>query len=161
MNETSRYRWRAGLLTVCVMSLLLGGCAVYEMQGVVLEGTVSTIRIVDADDPRLLEGYSLPLATVETTMDAERLSRQPLPRDVSDADGTFAVPVDEPGAGYLDYYVRMVVRKVGYDTAVEDFRVPGPNQRVLVTLARGQDTYVPEAKDVLEETLERGEPYLR
>ena len=69
--------------------------------------------------------------------------------------------VDEPGAGYLDYYVRMVVRKVGYNTAVEDFRVPGPNQRVLVTLARGVDTYVPEEKDVLDETLEMSEPYLR
>ena len=153
-------RW-CGWLAVCVLSLLACGCGQYQMQGVVVEGSVSAIRVVEQDDPRLLEGYGLPLATVEATLDADRLSRKMLPRGFSDVDGTFSVPVEETGAGYLDYYVRVIVRKVGYDTAVTDLRIPGPKQLLLVTLARGQDTYEPEAPDMLDETIKMSEPYMR
>ncbi len=161
MNTIIGCRNRCGLLVVCLASVLLLGCSQYQMRGVVVEGAVSMIRVVDKDDPRLLEGYGLPLAMIESTLDADRLSRKPLPRELSDVDGTFGVPVNETGAGYLDYYVRVIVRKAGYDTAVEDLRLPGAKQRLLVTLARGKDHYKPEPPDLMDETLEMGEPYMR
>lgn len=161
MNTIIRY-WRGcGLLVICLASLLVLGCGQYQMRGVVVEGVASMIRVVHEDDPRLLEGYGLPLAVIESTLDADRISRKQLPRGISDVDGTFGVPVDETGAGYLDYYVRVIVRKVGYDTAVQDLRVPGPGERLLITLSRGEDNYTPEPPNVLEETLEMGEPYMR
>lgn len=149
------------LLVLCASTVGLCGCGTYQMRGVVVEGAVSMIRIVDEDDPRLLEGHGLPMATIDATLDAERLHRKQLTRDISDVDGTFSVSVDEAGAGYLDYYARVVVRRVGYDTAVQDIRIPGPHQRLLVTLARGQDSYKPEAPDVVDETLEMSQPYMR
>jgi hypothetical protein len=158
--DIGRGRWFA-LLVLCASSVGLYGCGTYQMQGVVVEGAVSMIRVVDEDDPRLLEGNGLPMATIDATLDAERLSRKQLTRDISDVDGTFRVSVDETGAGYLDYYARVVVRRTGYDTAVQDIRIPGPHQRLLVTLARGQDSYKPEAPDVVDETLEMGHPYMR
>ena len=158
--DLGRYRWMA-LLLVCVLSAGLTGCGQYQMRGVVVEGAVSTIRVVNEDDPRLLEGYGLPMATIDATLDPERLSRKQLPRGVSEVDGTFGIPVDETGAGYLDYYARVIVRRAGYDTAVENIRVPGPHQRLLVTLARGEDRYKPDEPDVLSETLEMGKPYMR
>jgi hypothetical protein len=44
---------------------------------------------------------------------------------------------------------------------MENIRVPGPGQRLLVTLARGEDRYKPEEPDVLSETLEMSKPYMR
>lgn len=159
-TDPGRYRWVA-LLCVCVLTIGLTGCGQYQMRGIVIEGAVSAIRVVKEDDPRLLEGPGLPMATIDAAIDPERLSRIQLPRGVSDIDGTFGIPVDETGAGYLDYYVRVIVRRAGYDTAVEDIRVPGPHQRLLVTLARGEDRYKPDAPDVLNETLEMSKPYMR
>jgi len=148
-------------LALCLTLLLIVGCERYQMRGVVLEGAISTIRVVELDDPRLQDGYPLPLATVDGTLDADRLSRQPLPRCYTEVDGSFAVPVDEAGAGYLDYYVRVIVQKPGYDSAVQDLRVPGPKQRLLVTLSRGPDQYKPDPEDIVDETLRMGEPYMR
>lgn len=151
-------------MTVLAVGALLAGlcgCGQYRMRGVVVEGAVSMIRVVEEDDPRLLEGHGLPMASIDATLDAERLSRKQLPRDISDVDGTFGIRVDEAGAGYLEYYARVIVRRAGYDTAIENIRVPGPHQRLLVTLARGEDRYKPDAPDVLDETLEMSEPYMR
>lgn len=158
-TDVVRYGWLAPLL-VCVLSAVLTGCGQYQMRGVVVEGAVSAIRVVEEDDPRLLEGHGLPMATIDATLDPERLSRKQLPRDISDVDGTFGVLVDEAGAGYLDYYARVIVRRAGYDTAMENIRIPGPHQRLLVTLARGEDRFKPDEPDVLDETLEMGKPYM-
>ncbi len=161
MNTTHVNRRGICLLVLCLLCTLLTGCGQYQMQGVVVEGAQSRIMVVSQDDPRLLEGYGLPLALIECTLDADRLNRKELPSGLSDVDGTFAITVDEAGAGYLDYYVRMIVRKSGYDTAIQDLRIPGPKQFVLVTLARGEDRYQKEPTDVMDETLEMGEPYMR
>jgi len=146
----------------CLLMIVgLSGCASYQMQGVVIEGAVSTMRVVDKDDPRLTQGYGMPMATIEVTLDPGRISRKMLQRALSDVDGTFAVPVDEPGAGFLEYDVRVVIRRTGYNTATQDLRLPGPDQRLLVTLVSGEDTYKPDPPDLMEETLEMGEPYMQ
>jgi len=125
-----------------------------------MEGAVSRVLIVDEEDPRLGDGYALPLVVIEATLDADRLSRKDLPTAFTEVDGTFALPVDETGAGYLDYYARIIVRKNGFNTLVDDIRIPAPDKRLLITLARGGDRYVPDPKDLMEETLEISEPYI-
>ncbi len=151
--------WAACILCLTILSGLTG-CSPYQMQGIVIEGAVSTIRIVDKDDPRLTEGFGIPMVSIDVTLDPDRLSRKPLQRALTDVGGTFAVTVDEPGAGYLEYTVRIVVRRDGYNTATHDLLLPGSNQRLLVTLVNGEDTYKPEPPSIMDETLQMGEPYM-
>jgi len=150
-----------GLAVAVCLSLAMAGCGGYQMRGVVIQGAASKVLIVDEDDPRLTQGYGVPMATIDVVLDPDRLSRKPMPREVSDVDGRFAVTVDEPGAGYLEYDARIVVRRSGHDTAVKDLRIPGPHQRLLVTLVNGEDHFQPDPPDVMEETLKMGEPYMR
>tara|TARA_R110002111_G_scaffold13009_5_gene37507 strand:- start:303 stop:788 length:486 start_codon:yes stop_codon:yes gene_type:complete len=140
---------------------VLTGCSPYRLQGVVIEGAVSHMQIVEKDDPRLTQGNGMPMASIEVSLDPDRLSRKDLQRALSDIDGTFSVPVDEPGAGFLEYDARVIVRRTGYNTATQDIRLPGPDQRLLVTLVNGEDTYKPEPQDLMDETLEMGEPYMQ
>ena len=160
MKIQSPMYW-ASVLALAMIVTMLTGCSSYQMRGVVIEGAVSMVTIVDEDDPRLHQGHGIPLATVDVMLDPDRLSRKSLPRAVSDVDGRFAVTVDEPGAGYLEYDAQILVRRAGHDTAIQKLRIPGPKQRVLVTLVNGEDTYKPEPPDVLEETLEMGETFMR
>lgn len=148
-------------LCLVLLGLLPAGCNSYQLRGVVVEGAVSAIMIVDKTDPRLADGDGLPMAVIDVALDPDRLSREPLPRGISNVDGSFAIPVDKPGAGYLEYDVRVLVRRSGYNTAVQDLRIPGPNKRLLVTLVNGEDHYRPEPENVLDETLRMGEPFMR
>jgi len=150
-----------GLARVLCLACTLGGCGAYQMRGVVIEGASSTVRVVDEDDPRLTQGQGLPMATIEVMLDPNRLSRKALPSGRSDVYGRFAIPIDEPGAGYLEYDVRVIVRRSDHDTATQALRIPGPHQRLLVTLVNGKDQYEPDPPDVMEETLKMGEPYMR
>jgi len=161
MTITDGPKGWAGPLLGAVILCGLAGCNPYSMRGVVVEGAASAIRVVDKDDPRLGEGYGLPMATIDVAIDPDRLSRKQLPPALSEVDGTFAVPVDEPGAGYLEYDLRVVVRREGYNTATRDLRLPGPGQRLLVTMVSGEDTYQPEPPDLKDETLKMGEPYIK
>ncbi len=154
------WRWATKLMCFVMLSGL-AGCSQYQMRGVVIEGAVSAIRVVDEDDPRLTQEPGLPLAVIEVTLDPDRLSRKHFPRTLSDVDGTFAVTIDEPGAGYLEYAVRVVVRRTGHNSAIQDLQVPGPKQRLLVTLVNGEDKYKPEPPDIMDETLKMGEPYMQ
>ncbi len=142
-------------------ALCLVGCHSYQLQGVVIEGPSSTVLVVDETDPRLSEGDALPMASVDIVIDPDKLSRKSLPRGISDVDGRFSVPVDEPGAGFLEYDIRVLIRRSGFNSAVQDLRIPGPNKRLLITLVNGEDLYQPDPQDIVEETLEMSEPYLR
>lgn len=161
MNPINGPTRRTGAMFLLLLVIVLTGCESYQMRGVVIEGAVSSMVVVDQDDPRLTRGFGMPMAAIEVSLDPDRLSRKSLPRALSEVDGTFAVPVDEPGAGFLEYDVRVVVRRNGYNTATADIRLPGPKQRLLVTLVGGEDTYQPEPPDLMEETLEMGEPYMQ
>jgi len=151
------------ITALCGLLLFAGlnGCEAYRMQGVVVEGAMSTMTVVSKDDPRLTQGNGIPMATIEVTLDPDRLSRKDMQRELSDVNGRFAVPVDEPGAGFLEYDVRIIIQRNGYNTATRDIRLPGSDQRLLVTLVNGEDTYQPEPPDLIDETLEMGEPYMQ
>lgn len=146
---------RVGAITLCAAALLLGGCGGYTLRGKVIDGPASQILVVDKDDPRL--GYiGIGGATVQVTVDPESLGRTRLPGHPAADDGSFDIPIDQPGAGLLEYDVGVVVRHEGHDSAVKTLRLPGGNKRLLVFLARGPDSYRPT-----DDPLREAEPFLR
>jgi len=146
----------AVMLMMLVTALLAGGCATegYVMRGKVVHGPRSTVEVVTKDDPRLA-GPGVAGASLRLTLDPLSLGRKPLGSSTSYTDGTFSIPVDEFGAGTLEYEVGVLVRAQGYNTAEDIFMLPGSNRRILVTMARGADRYRKQ-DDVMKEL----EPYL-
>lgn len=126
-------------LLIAAMTLLVG-CGSYALQGRVIHGSSPEVLIVDRDDPRL-EGSGVPGASVRLTIDPDSLGRNILSPTTTRPDGTFSIPVDEFGAGILEYDAGLLVRKEGHEPAYRDFRLPGGNQRVLVVLPRGVDDF--------------------
>jgi hypothetical protein len=141
------------LLALVVIAAMCGACS-YSLKGRVIEGEASYVAVVDETDPRLndrgLSGVRLHLQ-----MDPGKLSRETLHRDVSSGEGTFELPVDEIGAGFMDYDVGLFARRAGYTPAEGSFRLPPKSKRILIVLARGQDYDQGEAFDNDWHDLER------
>ena len=158
---TGRYR---GLWLMAVAGLVgLSGCTSdYHLQGRVISGATSQVLIVPADDPRLTSSdRSAAGAVVSVTIDPDTIRPKRLPEVTADAEGFFAVPISETGAGFLLYEARVVGQRSGHRSADAVVPVPGSSKRVLVVLPRGRDARQPgEPRDLLRETLEEGRPYL-
>jgi len=132
------------------LCLLLTGCGPYVLRGKVVQGSTSNIAIVHHDDIRLA-GSGLAGAVIELTLDPRSLGRRVMATREVEPDGTFALPIEQFGAGLLEYEFGLVVRCAGHDSALDIFRLPGRGRRVLVSLARGPDRYRPR-EDPLKET---------
>ncbi|MBI1371937.1 MAG: hypothetical protein GC159_04140 [Phycisphaera sp.] len=141
---------------MAMWSTTLGGCASegYVLRGKVVEGPVSSISVVAADDPRLA-GPAVAGASVDLTLDPLSLGRRPLGNTTSYTDGMFQIPVDEFGAGTLEYHVGILARAQGHDTAEDVFMLPSSSRRILIVLKRGADRYRPK-----DDTLKELAPYL-
>lgn len=158
-RTASMHAWIGAL---AVSALALAGCSGYQLQGKVIEGTVSSVSVVDAEDPRL-DQIGIEDARVQVTLDPLKPARQRLPLVRSRGDGSFAVPVDEVGAGMLQYDVEVRGEAAGFRGAVEQFPLPGRSKRVLIQLAPGQGGRrgpAPGQDDFLGETLRMSEPYM-
>jgi len=149
-------------MTRCALMLLAGllvaggaGCQPYALRGKVIEGPESTVSVVSANNERFA-GVGVPGATVQVTLDPQSLGRKQIGSVTTDADGSFSLPVNETGAGVLEYQIMVVGRARGFDSANELLMLPGADKRLLITLERGRDTYRPE-RDPIEEA----EPYLK
>lgn len=121
-------------------AMLLSGCGSYEMQGRVVQGDLSYVQVVDADDPRLSGGTGLTGVSIRLMMDPMRAGRKVLGETVSGASGEFSIPVDKVGAGYLEYDVGLGARRRGFETAESFFRLPPGKKRILVMLSPGTST---------------------
>ncbi len=126
-------------LLLAALALVLGGCSSYAVRGVVVMGPTSYVELVDADDPRLTQGQPISGAVVRTTVDPSSLNPIRLTGVTTGAVGEFAVPVDEFGAGWLEYELGVVVRRPGFAPAEGFMRLPPAGKRLLVTLGAGQD----------------------
>lgn len=145
--------------SVLVLLSAMSGCAGYTLDGKVVAGPVSSISVVDADDPRFAEP-GLGGVTIEAMIDPDRLSREHGGTAYSDGGGGFSLPIDQFGAGVLEYDVRLVAQANGFKPAVKTFRLPGDSRRLLITLQPGEGRYVPPKSDILRDTMEKGKPYL-
>ena len=148
--------WRVLLLSMS--AVLLSGCQ-YQLQGTVVSGASSAMEMVDSDDSRLLQP-GLAGVTVEVTLDPSEMKPIPQAPASSDGAGRFSMPIQATGAGVLQYQALVVARLPGCKPANQLIPLPGPGQRLLITLAPGVDAYRPR-ENLLRETLRLGETLQR
>ena len=146
---------------------LLPACADYRLQGVVvpgLPGSPPSVEVVKQDDPRLTE-TGLASASLDVTLDPSRLNAKSIGQGTSGPDGSFAVPISETGAGFLQHDVQLDVSRDGYRSASERFRLPAASRRVVVTLPPGKDrprdTMGGPGDTFLDDTLRDAQRYLQ
>lgn len=120
--------------------VLAAGCGPYVLEGKVVEGDASAVQAVTADDPRL-EKPGLGEARIELTLDPESLGREDVASRRVRPDGTFAIPINVFGAGWMEHEFGALVRQEGYSSAYRVFMLPGGDQKLLVTLKEGRDAY--------------------
>ncbi len=149
------------LILVCVS---FTGCAPYALRGTVVDGrdrsiamSVPMIMVVPADDPRL-EVEGLASAAVSVTLDPEALRPINAGTTTSDSRGRFELRIDQ-GAGFLMYDAYVLAQRPGHVSADLFIPLPKKNQRLLIVLPAGKDTWQ-KPTDFVEETLEMGKPYM-
>lgn len=148
-------------LAVVLGLVMINGCVTYELCGKVVDGSVSSVILVDENDERLCQ-TGISKATVQLMLDPRKLSRKDAGTVETRADGTFAIPVSEPGAGLLEYDARVIARYPKMSPAIRFLPLPPSNKRVLITLAPGEDQIDPMMqRDIIRETRELGEQYMR
>ncbi len=143
---------------------VLGGCGSYQLRGTVVDGGAETVGlsqpqvlIVSANDPRL-DGPGLANATISLTLDPNAMRPINAGSTATDSAGRFAMPVGH-NAGFLIYEAYILARRPDYQTAEEILPLPRGNQRLLIVLPRGKDTWQRKT-DFVNETMEMGRPYL-
>ncbi len=137
----------AGALAACTSSI----------QGRVVRGDVSYIEVVDSSDPRLSQGGpGVGGVAIHAQLDPTAIKRKTIGRAVSGGDGRFSIPLDEFGAGLLDYDLGVYARRRGFEPAEGFFKLPGGSRRVLVVMAPGQDKATSDQPDTLWEEFDAG-----
>ncbi len=127
--------WHGCAVGVGVLTCL-AACSPYTLRGKVIEGDISYVAVVDANDPRLA-GAGIGNASLELISNPERLNHKMLAGGITDPAGSFDLHVDEAGAGILTYDTSLTVRHDGHTTASNIFKLPPDSKRVLVSLKRG------------------------
>ena len=138
------------LLLIAVLTL--AGCEAYALRGIVVEGQVSRIMVVDASDERL-QSIGLPGARVEFVLDPNTLRPIPAGTVLADEFGRFELPVDEAGAGFLQYAlcVRATLRNFG--TVWQQMPLPPAGKRLIIVMAEGVHQSGGPEPDIIEESL--------
>lgn len=129
---------RAMTMLMLPLAFLLASCGPYQMKGRVVEGDISFIAIVDADDVRF-QNQPVEGVLLRARVDPGRVSGKTVAQETSDADGNFSLPVDEFGAGVVDMDVEVLARRSGYKSAESVFNLPRDGKRVLIMMAPGRD----------------------
>ncbi|WP_221435502.1 hypothetical protein [Algisphaera agarilytica] len=153
---------KAAMLFVAGLLVVLVGCSPYRLQGVVVAGEMPGVEVVNQNDPRLAgTGGGVAGASLVVLLDPERLSPKRVGEGHTDADGRFALPIDTFGAGALMLDIELRASRPGYLSVSERMQLPGGNQRVIITVLRGDDPQKFESDDILRDTLREAEPFLR
>jgi hypothetical protein len=119
----------------------LAGCEAYTLRGTVLRGATPGVIVVDRDDSRLAQP-GLVGAVVELTTEPSSLGAKHAGAEVTDGHGQFAIPVDEFGAGFLEYDFGVLARMQGYSDTWQEMRLPSSGKRLLIIMTPGQGTVV-------------------
>lgn len=146
------------VLLLAALTLGVTGCSPYRLQGVVIEGSANMIEVVNTDDPRL-DRFGVPGASLQVLLDPDRLSPKTIGRGSTNADGQFALPINEAGAGFLIMDVEVMVDAEGFVGTSQEMVLPGGNQRLVVTLKRGQRKPGDRGNDFQRDTQREVETY--
>lgn len=150
-------------LCLCMISLIaLVGCSSYTIDGRVIRGPIPTIERVSSSDARLTETNATGAgASISAVLEPETpTERVDLGSHLADDQGYFSIPVDALGAGLLEYEIQVLARRKGNQHAVRTLAMPGPGERLLITLPLGEDNYKAPGR-FLDRALREAEPYLR
>lgn len=128
------------LAILLLIVAVTGGCQ-YYMEGRVIEAPESMVVLVSPDDQRLRQGRGIGYTSLDIIVDPRRLNREVVGKDSSQPDGSFKIPINKFGAGFMEYELRIVGRRPGYNSAVGTIDMPRFGQKVLIMLAPGRDTY--------------------
>ena len=147
------------LVAVVVLAMSVTGCGGYKLAGNVIEGPQAAVLVVDADDPRLSES-GIGGVSLRFMVDPQSLGTKPLGETISEGNGRFSMPVQELGAGLLEYRISLTAKRSGYQTLYREMMLPGGNRRLLIVMAsgRGGDA-LPDRTDLNQE-LEQALPLL-
>jgi len=143
-------------VAMAVYLVVLGGCSSYALRGVVLEGEAPMVIVVDDDDERLQES-GIVQASIESKLDPRSLGSTTLTPTVTDNKGRFAIPIEEFGAGTLEYEVMLFARRRGFSPTEQIIPVPSSGKRVIIYLTKGVDRG--RKPTYLDETMEMTRPY--
>ena len=113
----------------------------YQLRGRVVPGPTPAVVVVDADDPRLGGPDGLSGAVLTVTLDPRSLGRKQIGTGVTKPDGTFEIPIEEFGAGFLEHEIAVLARAAGYVSAENAVELPSSRKRVLVILTPGRDRH--------------------
>lgn len=132
--------------------MTLAGCEAYALRGIVVEGQVPRVMVVDASDERL-QSIGLPGARVEFVLDPNTLRPIPAGMAVTDEFGRFELPLDEAGAGLLEYElgVRATLRRFG--TVWQQMPLPRAGKWLIIVMAEGVHQPGGPEPDIIEESL--------
>jgi len=133
--------------------VLLSGCGGgYVLRGKVIESNTNAITTVDRKDSRM-DQQGLGNVQIRVYRDPGRLSQELAASGVSGPDGTFAIPINAFGAGWMDESWLIQTYRDGYSNAETIKRLPGNTNRrpVLIMLRRGDATPFRQREDLLEE----------
>ncbi|MEM6394099.1 MAG: hypothetical protein AAF797_15135 [Planctomycetota bacterium] len=152
-----------GFVVLVVTVVFLGGCGGYVLKGRVVEGPGPAVMVVGTGEERYrMRDGSGSGAEVLVTIDPDSIRPNRMRPVVANGSGYFEIPIRESGAGFLEYELRLIVKRPGYLSADETLALPKSGRRLLVSLPRGRDRVEPKREvDVLREALEEGGPYLR
>lgn len=141
------------LLIVGLTSVGCGGGG-YRLYGKVIRGEISAAVLVTSDDARLFE-RGLSNARIRIDRDADTLGRHTVASGVSDADGYFAIPVSEFGAGWMVETWGISASRLGYQNLDSLMALPksGSHEQVLIIMAEGAAQ--PTERDDLWQEYER------
>lgn len=129
------------LLILLAAALVLPACSGggYALSGRVVEGDLSMLSFVEADDP-LLDGRGVGGVKIVIYRDGDK----PWPKRVTEgrsrADGEVTIPINEFGAGWMIEQWLVEAHKPGYQSceAILTFPSSGSGRELLITLTPGE-----------------------
>ena len=140
------------------------GCGAYRLRGTILDGQLSAVLLVDHDDPRLKQ-VGLGGAVIELTLDPNSMHPRPLGAAMTGRDGEFDIPIDQAGAGVLEYQLGIMCRLDGYRTIWQIIQLPSSKRQLLIIMTPGPHgapgpSRVPPNQDILKDTLQMQDRWL-
>lgn len=131
------------LRLVILLGLLSGqGCTEYRLGGTVATGRLPAVLVVDDNDPRLNQ-FGIEGAVIELTLDPTSLRPRPLGAGQTDGTGQFDIPIDQAGAGILDYQLGILCRLEGHQSVWKVVPMPSSKRRLLIIMAPGHNRHAP------------------
>lgn len=138
-NMHTTFNCSSSFIALLLVGFAMQGCSSYQIRGTVVEGRAPGVYVVDSSDARLKQ-TAVADAQIQATLDPEKLRPKLLRGTQSDEQGAFAIPVDDFGAGLLEYSLGLFVDADGYSgtETQQPIALPGPGKQLLVVVAAGR-----------------------